>query len=165
MIDNLARDVQALWRADSLIGRIWLNVLLRRFSLYALAGLIALFGLGMANLAAFYALEAWRGPIWAATIVAAADFIIAVIVGLIGRSAAPGPELNLAHDVHKMALEAIQTDTQDLKLTIDSLSQEIRQTKDSIAGLVHNPLNVATEKLLVPAVLSLLRGLTSKKGQ
>ncbi|MDF2118622.1 hypothetical protein PY365_23895 [Roseiarcaceae bacterium H3SJ34-1] len=163
MIDNLARDVQVLWRADSLIGRIWLNVLMRRFGLYALAGLIALFGLGMANLAAFYALEAWRGPIWAAAIVAAADFIIAAIVGLIGWRAAPGPELDLARDVHKMALEAIQTDTQDVKLTIDSLSQEIRQTKDSIAGLVHNPLNAAAEKLLVPAVLSLLRGWTSKK--
>jgi hypothetical protein len=60
MIDNLVRDLQVLWKADALIGKIWLNVMARRFGLFAFAGLIAVFGLGMANVAGFYALQ----PSW-----------------------------------------------------------------------------------------------------
>ncbi len=58
MIDSLARDLQVLVKADSLIGKIWLNVMARRFGLFALAGLVAVFGLGMANLAGFFVLGA-----------------------------------------------------------------------------------------------------------
>ena len=70
MIDHLLRDLQALRKADLLIGKIWLGVFARRIGLSALAGLIAVFGLGMANLAAYNALQQpigdqprWRSPI------------------------------------------------------------------------------------------------------
>jgi len=53
MIDNLMRDLQVLWKAHSLIGRIWLNVLARRPPLSVFVVLIAVFGLGMANVAGF----------------------------------------------------------------------------------------------------------------
>ena len=43
--------------------------------------------------------------------------------------------------------------------------QDIRQTKDMIAGFVHNPLNVATDKLLVPAVLSIIRECTRRRAK
>lgn len=165
MIDNIVRDLQVLAKADSLIGRIWLNVLARRFGLFALAGLVAVFGLGMANVAGFYGLQQSLGPVWAAAIVAVADLIIALIIVLLGRSIRPGPEIELAFDVRKMAVEAIQADSRDIKDTVDSLGQQIRQTKDTIAGFVHRPLDTAAEHLLVPAVLSLVRGLHSKKQQ
>lgn len=38
MIDNLIRDFQVLRKADILIGRIWINVIARRFALLAFAG-------------------------------------------------------------------------------------------------------------------------------
>jgi hypothetical protein len=82
-----------------------------------------------------------------------------------GRSIHPGPEIELAFDVRRMAIEAIQADSRDIKATVDSLGQQIRQTKDTIAGFVQHPLSAATENLLVPAVLSMLRGLRSKKEQ
>lgn len=163
MIDNIVRDLQVLGKADSLIGRIWLNVMARRFGLFALAGLVAVFGLGMANGAGFYGLEQSWGPVWAAAIVAVADLIIALIIVLLGRSIRPGPEIELAFAVRRMAVEAIQTDTRDIKLTVDSLGQQIRQTKDAVAGLVQHPLDTAAEHLLVPAVLSIVKGLRSKK--
>jgi len=61
MINHLRRDFQVLRKADSLIAKICLNVLVRRFGLLAFAGLIAGFGLGMANVAGFYALQAPAG--------------------------------------------------------------------------------------------------------
>lgn len=163
MIDNLVRDLQVLGKADSLIGRIWLNVMARRFGLFALAASVAVIGLGMANVAAFYGLQQSAGPVWAATIVAVVDLIIALIIVLLGVNVRPGPEIELAFDVRKMALEAVQTDAGDIKSTVDTVGQQIRQTKDIVAGFAHRPLDTAAEQLLVPAILSLVRGLRSKK--
>jgi hypothetical protein len=163
MIDDLLRDLQVLRKADSVIARIWINVVARRFGLFALAGLIGAFGLGMGNVAAFYGLQPAWGPVWAATLVAVLDFVLAAIVVLLGRSARPGPEIEVALDLRRMAIESVQADAEDLKLTIDALGQEIRQTRDSIAGFIHHPLDTATEKLLIPAALSLIRGMRAKK--
>lgn len=165
MIEDLAQDLYLLQKADSLIGRIWLNVIARRFGLFVFASLIAVFGLAMTNLAGFYALQASVGPVWAAVSVAAVDFVLAAIAGLVSKSSKPGSELDLAFEVRKMAIESIQADARDLKVTIDTLGQEIRDARDSIAEFVHDPLDTAAQKLLVPAAISIIRGLRSKREQ
>jgi hypothetical protein len=163
MIDHLLRDLQVLRKADFLIAKIWANVLARRFGFFAFAALIAVFGLGMANVAGFYALQASVGAVLAAGIVALVDFLIAAVVLLVGSKSHPGPELDLAFEVRKMAVESIQADTRDLKATFDTLGQEVKNVRANITELVHNPLDVAAQKLLIPAALSLLRGLRSKR--
>lgn len=163
MIDHLLRDLQVLRKADMLIGKIWLNVFARRLGLLAFAGLIGLFGLGMANVAGYNALQSSIGIVWAATVVAIADFAIAAIMLLLAGRSHPGPEIDVAFELRKTALESIHEDARDLKLTIDAMSQEIRNVKQSVTALVHNPLDVAAEKLLVPAALSILRGMRGKK--
>jgi hypothetical protein len=163
MIDHLLRDLQVLRKADILIGKIWLNVLARRLGLFAFAGLIGLFGLGMANVAGYNALQSSIGIVWAAAVVATADFAIAAIMLLLASNSRPGPEIDVALEVRKAALESINEDTRDLKLTIEAMGQEIRSVKQNVTALVHNPLDVATEKLLVPAVLSIVRGMRAKK--
>ena len=165
MIDDLIRDLQLLQKADSLIGKIWLNVMARRFGLFVFAALIAVFGLGMTNVGGFYALQPSVGLVWAAVIIAVTDFVLAAIVILVGRNSEPGPEIELALDVRKMAINAIQADAAGLKVTIDSFGQEIRDTKDSIVEFVNNPLDSAMQKLLIPAALSIIKGLHSKKNQ
>ncbi len=165
MIDDFVRDVRLLQKADSLIGRIWLNSMARRFGLFAFAGLIAIFGLGMTNVAGFYALQSSMGPVWAAVLIAIGDFVLAVIVMLMGRSSQPGPEIDLAFDVRKMAIEAIQADARDLKGAIGALGRNIQEAKDSIAGFVRDPFDAATHKLLIPAAISIVRGLHAKKNR
>ena len=163
MIDHLLRDLQVLRKADILIGKIWLNVLARRLGLFAFAGLIGLFGLGMANVAGYNALQSSIGIVWAATVVAIADFAIAAIMLLLASNSRPGPEIDVALEVRKTALESINEDARDLKLTLEAMGQEIRSVKQNVTALVHNPLDVATEKLLVPALLSIVRGMRGKK--
>lgn len=165
MIDNLVRDLQVLRKADILIGKIWLSVMARRFGLLAFAGLIAAFGLAMANVAGFYGLQPPIGAVWAAAAVAAADLAIAGIVMLLARSCEPGPELQVALEVRGMAVEAIQADASHLKAVLDGLGQEIRDAKQTLVGLIHNPFDVAAQKLLIPAAISFIRGLKSKKGE
>ena len=163
MIDHLLRDLQVLRKADMLIGKIWLSVLARRLGLSIFAALIGVFGLGMANLAGYNALQTAIGTVWAAAAIALADFAIAAIVLFVAARSRPGPEIELALEVRKTALGSIQEDARDLKLTIDAMGQEIRNVKRNVAAFAHNPLDAAAEKLLVPAALSVLRGLRSKK--
>jgi hypothetical protein len=165
MIDDFARDIHRLQKADSLIAKIWFDVMARRFGFFVFAGLIAVFGLGMINVASFYALLDSAGPVWAAVIVAIADFVLAAIIILMVRNSEPGPEIEQALDIRKMAIDAVQADARDLKANIDALGQEIRGVKDAIAGFVHDPWDSATQKLLVPAALSIIKGLRSKKDQ
>ena len=163
MIDNVVRDLQLLRKADSLIARIWAGVLARRLGFFAFAGLIAVFGLGMANVAGFYALQGPVGPVWAAAIVAVVDLVIAAVVLLIGANARPGPEIDLAFEVRKMAWDCIEADTKDLKHVIDTFGRNVQEARATVAGFVQNPLDTAAQKLLIPAALSLLRGLRAKR--
>lgn len=163
MIDHLVRDLEVLRKADFLIGKIWVSVFVRRLGLFAFAGLIGVFGLGMANVAGYNALQQSIGPVWAAAAMAVVDFAIAAVVLLVAGRSRPGPEIDVALEVRRMALDSIQEDARDLKLTLSSLGDEVRGVKETVTRLVHNPLDVATEKLLVPAALSVLRGLRTKK--
>jgi len=52
-----------------------------------------------------------------------------------------------------MAVAVIETDTQDLKSTLDSFGQEVRRTKETFTGLLQHPLDIVTEKLLVRAAV------------
>jgi len=156
MIDHLFRDLQFLRKADFLIAKIWLNVLVRRLALFAFAGLIAVFGLGMANVAAFYAFQASLGAVWAATIVALVDQMVAAIVQLLASKSEPGPEIDLAFEVRKIAVETVQADAHDLRLMVDALGQELKNVKASITH-VQNPLDFAAQKFLIPAALSIAR--------
>ncbi len=163
MFDRLIRDFQVLQKIDSLIGRIWLAAMARRFGLLAFATLIAAFGLGMANVAAFLALQPPVGPVWAAVIVATFDLVLAAVVLLVSSKAGPGPEMQMAFDMRKVAIEAIQVDARELKTAVDALGREIREAKESIAGFVHNPLDSAAQRLLIPAALSIIKGLRARK--
>jgi hypothetical protein len=163
MIDHLVRDFQVLRKADLLIARIWAGVLVRRISLFAFAGLVAVFGLGMANVAGYNALQQPIGPVWAAAAMALLDFVIAGVVVFVAGRSRPGPEIDVALEVRKVALDSIQADARELKLVLGSLGDEVRGVKDTVSRLVHNPLDVATEKLLIPAAISALRGLRGKK--
>ena len=62
MIDDFIRDLDHLKKAKSLIGRIRIKFLARQFSILAIAGLTCVFGLGMTNVAGFYALVDSLGP-------------------------------------------------------------------------------------------------------
>jgi hypothetical protein len=165
MIDNFVRDLHVLWKADSLIGRIWLNLMARRFGLLALAGLVAVFGLAMANVAGFYGLEPSWGAMWAAAIVAVGDFLIAAAIMVLSRTVQTGPEMELAFELRRMAVASLETDARDLKNTFESFGQELRQAREGIAGLVQHPMDALTDRFLVPAALAVIKGLRAKKGQ
>ena len=165
MIDDFIRDLDHLKKAESLIGRIRIKFLARQFSILAIAGLTCVFGLGMTNVAGFYALVDSLGPVRAAIVVSAVDFVIAAITVVVARNCQPCPEIYLAYDARKMAVEAVQVDARDLKTMIDGFVQELREIKDTIGGFVQDPIDVALQKLVIPAATSMIKGLRSKKDE
>jgi hypothetical protein len=64
-----------------------------------------------------------------------------------------------------MAVEAVKVDARDLKTVIDGFVQEFRDVKDTIGGLVRDPIDVAMRKLVIPAATSMIKGLGSKKDE
>lgn len=163
MVEDLVDNLHAIRQSDAIIGRVWVHAMTRRLGLFALAGLIAIFGLGMTNLAGFYALLESEGPVWAAGVVAAMDFALAAIVILASRRVKPAPEFDQALDARKMAIESIQADLSDLKTSADALIQDIRDAKDAILKIAHDPWDSAVQMLLIPAATSIINGLREKK--
>ncbi len=165
MFDQFISHLQVLSKANSLIARIWLAVMARRFALFVFAGLIAVFGLAMADVAGFFALQSVVSTVWAATIVALVDFAIAAVMALIALTAKPGPELDLALEVRGMAIKSLQADARDLEAGVKAYGQQLRDAKDRIAGIVSNPLDMAAQKLLLPAVIAIVKGLRARHGK
>lgn len=163
MLDDLVRDLRLLRQADSLLGRLWLKLMARRLGLYVLASLIGALGLGMANLAVYLALEATLGPVWAAAALAIGDFIIAATIFLVAMNSDLGSDIDQAFDARQRAIKAVETDGLQLKAAVDGLRQEVRDIKDTVEAFAHNPLDAATQKLLIPAAISIVNGLRSNK--
>jgi len=163
MIDDLVRDFQVLRKTDALIARIWLNLGARRFGMFVFAGLIAVFGLAMTNVAGYYTLQTKTGEVGAAAAMAVLDFLIAGVIMLVASKSRPGPELEVAYEVRKMAVDSMARDAQKIKLALDGLGRELRDVRASVTTLMNNPLDVAAQKLLIPAALSIMRNIRAKK--
>jgi len=98
-IAAIKRHLRVFWRAESLIIEMRLHAVMRRTGFFAFAGLIAVFGLAMLNVAAYFALAPIWGDAPAMLVVAVADFIIAGILIAIGSRETSGIELTLAQEI------------------------------------------------------------------
>jgi hypothetical protein len=146
------RHLRVLWRAERVIAETRLRIMLRRSMLYALAGLIAVFGLGMLNVAAYFFLAAHWGAIWAALAAALGDFVIALVVVLIALAARPGPEMTAALELRDISIDGLETELGPLQERFAWLSRVAR-----------DPLDSVLPALLVPLITSIIRSLRKSK--
>lgn len=146
------RHLRVLWRVESTIAEARLRVALRRSVLYALAGLIAAFGLGMLNVAAFFALQPRWGPEGAAVAAALGDFAVAIAVVGIALLASPGSDLTAATELRQTALDGMEAEFSTLQEPFAWLSRAAR-----------NPIDTALPAILVPLVTAIVRGLRKNK--
>jgi hypothetical protein len=148
--DNVVNHLRVLWRTDRIIADIRLRHLLWGFGLRALAALLAVFGLLMFELAAYFWLIQIWSAITAAAVLGAIDVAIAVILLAFAARSPSGRELELANEVHGASIEALQF--------------EARAFQSNVAGALNNPLDVLVPHLLVPLVgiiIKTLRGHSS----
>ncbi len=148
------RHLRVLWRAERIIAETRLRIALHRSMLYAFAGLIAVFGLAMLNVAAYFFLAGHWGPVWAAAAAALGDFVVALVVVLIAFLVKPGPELPAAVELRDMALQGLEEQIGPLPARVAWLSRAAR-----------DPLETVLPAILIPLITAIMRGLRKSKAE
>ena len=143
--DSFARNLRALFKADTAIADIRLQHLLVSFGLKAVAALIALFGLLMVEFAAYFTLVQTWTVIASALTLAAINFLIAGAVLLLAKKRPLSRELDLAHEVHDAAVRNIQA--------------EFVAFPTEATALLSRPIERLLPSLIVPMITIGLRAL------
>ena len=138
-MQRVIHHIRLLWRSELEVAEARLFAIVRRSIFLLLAGLIALAGLCMLNVAAFFMLEARYGPVWAAIAMALGDFVIALAVAGIASASRSGSRLQAALDHRQEAISGIE--------------DEFSALRDQIAL----PL------VLIPLITAIIRGLRKNK--
>ncbi|NWG24134.1 MAG: phage holin family protein [Pseudorhodoplanes sp.] len=145
-IDSLTRNLRVLWRAEKIMADIQLQHLLMRVVLFAVAALIAVMGLLLAELALFWMLKDVWSAIAAAAVLAGANFALALALVAIAIWRKPGRELEMAREVQTAAIQGLQAD-----------AQAIQGEVASFAGAFRNPMESVVPALIVPLATILMK--------
>lgn len=147
--ENVVKHLRVLWRTDRIIADIRLRHMLVGLGLRAFAALIAVFGLLMLELSAYFALAQIWSSISAAAILGALNFLIAAILFVIAGRPPSGRELELATEIHGSSVDALQL--------------EARMLQSQVSGMIHHPLNGVLPLLLVPLITIIVKSLKKPK--
>ena len=143
--ENVIKHLRVLWRTDRIIADIRMRHMLVGLGLRAFAALIAVFGLLMLELSAYFALVQIWSAISAAAILGAVNFAIAAILFLIAGRPPSGRELELATEIHGSSIDALQL--------------EARALQSQVSGAFHHPLNGILPLLIVPLITIIIKSL------
>lgn len=151
---RISRNIHILLRTERMIARRQTDMALRQAGLYAFAGLVALIGLVMLNVAAFHALQERTTPQMAALTVAAGNFVLALIVIYVAGRTKPGKELEPVIELRDLAMSEIEAD-------VENAITEARELSENVRRIARDPLGSALPAMLGP-LLSILLGSRKK---
>jgi len=154
MVENVLRNLRVLWRADTIIAQAQLQHRLLRLGIQAFAALIFLFGLFCFELGAYFWLAQRYDAIVAAVILGATNLVISACVLIAVRFIQPGNEVQLASELHRSAVEALQADA-------IAVQSEIQSFKTAMV----RPLDSAPATIVVPAASLLIKALKKQKSE
>jgi hypothetical protein len=146
--ENVVKHLRVLWRTDRIIADIRMRHLLVGIGLRAFAALIAVFGLLMLELSAYFALVQIWSAVSVAAILGAANFVIAAAVFVVAARSPAGRELALANEIHGSSIDALQL--------------EARALQSQLSGVIHHPLNGVLPLLIVPLITVIIRNLRKR---
>ena len=149
-MNRIGRNISIALRAERLIAQRKMEVIRTQTGLIAAAGLVAGIGLIMLNVASYYALETQLSPQAAALIVALANFVLAVLLGIYAGRINAGADVQGATEVRDMAVE-------DLEAEIENATREAQQIVSDVRQLVKNPLGSALPGVVGPLAKALMK--------
>jgi hypothetical protein len=150
-IDNLMHSLRMLAQADAMIADITFRNRLSQIALKSAAFFIALFGLVMLGIGGYGWLRDLWNPVWAAMTVAAASFVVALVIVLVAATRKPGREIQLAREMHTVALDSLIAEA---KLSGNDFSP--------FGGLLQGHLDGTLLSLIGPLASLLLRFLNRR---
>jgi hypothetical protein len=149
-MNRIYRNLSIALRAERLIAQRKMKVVRTQAGLMAAAGIVAGIGLIMLNVAAYFALTTKVSPQLAALIVALANFVIAIVLGVYASRINADSDVRVATEVRDMAIEDIETEVDDATHAVKEVVEDVRQ-------LVKNPLGSALPSVVGPLASALLK--------
>lgn len=135
--DNMIQSLRVLVKADAIIAEATLKARLGQLALQGMAFCACVFGLTMVGIAAFFELRELWGPIWAALAVGLASLALAVVMMLVSAYRKPRADLQIARDMHSMALESLLREGQLAASDFGSLRGLLRGgASDTLVGMI-----------------------------
>jgi hypothetical protein len=152
-MDRFINNLRVLYRAERAIADIRLRNVLAQSGLNAAAAVLALIGLLMFEVAAFFALLQVWSTIVSALVLGAANFVLAGILALIASRKKPGRELELANEIQAQAMEALQNDARAFQQEFGFIGRSLKHPFESVIPLI------------VPLATMLINTLRKPKGE
>ena len=152
-MDRFIDNLRVLYRAERAIADIKLRNVLAQSGLNAAAVLLALVGLLLFEVAAFFALLEFWSTITSALALGAANFILAGLLALIAARKAPGRELELANEIERSAMEALQNDARLMQQQFGFVGRSFKHPIESALPLI------------VPLATMVINALKKPKGE
>jgi hypothetical protein len=155
-MERFTNNLRLLWGAERLLAQQEIRMGTRKMGIQALAGLVAVFGLGMLGVAVFFAIEPYWGRALAALAVAGVDIIAAAGLFAAAGSLKPSPEVAMVREMRDMALNGIKEEAAVAEAEITSL-------RDDIRDFARNPVGTLLPAVVSPMLGAVTRGLRGKK--
>lgn len=154
-MNRISRNISIALRAERIISRRRFALLRTQVGTLAMAGLIAVLGVIMLNVAAYQGLSTVVEPYLAALIVAGANLLIAVLLAVYANRMNIDAELEPAIEVRDMAIEEVEAD-------VEAAIKEAAEVAEDIKDFARDPFGKAGANLIGPA-LKILINTVSKK--
>ena len=147
--------LQLLARAEMALAQIRARRAAERSTLFMVAMVFALAGLGMLNFAGYHALVPSFGPAKAAFLVSLVNIAIAVIVILFGRRAGPSEsEEKMARELRDLAYRALNEDMEEVKVRLSQVTADVQRIRSGFSAFGGGAANLAP---VIGMLVSLLR--------
>lgn len=155
-MERLMRSLRILWRSERIIAEQQLRLGTQRVQFNVLAAFIAVFGLVMLSISAFFALVPYWGQALAALGVAVGDFVLAAgMAAYSSRLQAPA-EIEMVKEVRDMALN-------DLEEEMALAEAELVTMKHDVQKFIRNPVDALLPGIIGPILKAVASGLAAKK--
>ena len=155
-MERLMRSLRILWRSERLIAEQQLRLGTQRVQFNVLAAFIAVFGLVMVSISAFFALVPYWGQALAALGVAVGDFVLAAGMAAYGSRLQAPTEIEMVKEVRNMALN-------DLEEEMALAEAELVAMKEDLQKFIRNPVDALLPGLIGPILNAVARGLGAAK--
>ncbi|MTI01017.1 phage holin family protein [Roseibium sp. RKSG952] len=151
---RIGRNANIAFRAEKTISRRRFAVLRMQTGMLAAAGLLAGIGIIMLNVAVFFVIAEHVGNANAGLILAAGDFVIAVILVMVAMRMTAESELEPLVEVRDIAIADIEAD-------LEEAFDELTDIADGVRQIIRDPLGALMGGLAGPLLAALFRSVNS----
>jgi len=161
--ETFLRNLRVIVRSEGILARSHVQLASRKLVLVVVAGIAALFALGLLNIAAYFALELEVSRVWAALILGGANLVIAAIVIVVTVNLGPGHEAEMARDFRDMAIAEIENQVSSVEQNVRQLSADLSGLGETALGLVKSPSQLIAPGIAIAAITAITKLLKSGK--